>query len=206
MSVGQKIIEMQQEDQQTIFDNELIGDLTIARRSLEFDDSQFWRRTYCRCLMTMFEGCIQSLRQYTLDCYDGMLGDKEKKTLQGRQGALEGAFNGMDLFMDVAGATTLLKVDSQEWLVLKKAIAIRNRITHPYSFDDLNISNMDLQHLKVTDDVVVRLLADTLREAGRALMKSAKGLQEHLKKRQEAQQGVAADGMNPTTSAPTALP
>ncbi|MEO6473603.1 hypothetical protein [Luteolibacter sp.] len=107
-----------------------------------------------------------------------MLSEKEKKTLAGRQGALEGAFNGLDLFMDVGGASTLFKVGTHEWLVLKNAIGIRNRITHPSNSSDLNISNSDLLHLRSTEVVILELFASSLEGAGQALLRSASSIQE----------------------------
>ena len=86
--------------------------------------------------------------------------------------SLPGEFFGLDLFKDVAGASTLFKVDSQEWFVAKSAICIRNHITHPGSSNDLNISGSDLNHLKTVEKVILELFASSMEGAGDALWKS----------------------------------
>jgi len=152
-------------------DETLLGDLESASKHLGLEDTQFWRRTYCRCLMTAFEGIVQDLKKHTLYFYDAMLGDDEKDVLRKRLGALEGAFHAFDLYTNVAGATTPLERESQEWLILKKAIKIRNRITHPESADDLELSAQDMIHLKATAKVLFDLICTCHEDTGKALKK-----------------------------------
>ena len=163
-------------------DGVLIADLKYASDSLKTCDSQFWRRTYCRCLMAMFEGIIQGIKDNTLEFSSGvLLGDDEEKLLKARLGALESAYCALDLSTSCAGAITPLQRDTQEWLVLKKAIRIRNRITHPRSTEDLNISIMDLQHLRVTEKVMLGLVVKALTVSAKALKESAQAIRRKAK-------------------------
>lgn len=170
-----------------VLDGILLGDLQLAKEHLASEDSQFWRRTYCRCLLTLFEGIAASFKTYTLAFYQGMLSDKEKKTLAGRQGALEGARIGLDLFTDVAGASTPLTADTEEWHVMKKAIVIRNRITHPEASFDLEISDSDLHHLRCGEEVISGLFSRSLEATAKALLKSADSIDLQLQAKKAEQ-------------------
>ena len=137
--------------------------------------------------MATFEGMIQEIKERTLALSNGvLLGDGEVELLNSRIGALESAFCALDLLTSCAGAKTPLQRDSQEWLILKKAIKIRNRITHPRTTNDLDISIMDLQHLRVTEKVMRDLVVKALGDSGRALLKYVKALRRRSKELEKA--------------------
>src|ERR1700736_876302 len=152
-------------------DDVLFFDFETASRCLSRDDSQFWRRAYAKCLMALLEGTVSRLSQHTVTFYDGVLAESEKKALIGRSGALENAFNAFDLYTNTSGVETPLNRNSEEWLILEKAIRIRNRITHPRSAEELEISDLDLAHLQITARVILDLLCTAHRDAGRALLR-----------------------------------
>jgi hypothetical protein len=163
-------------------DDVLFGDLEIVSENLSRHDSQFWRRAYCRALISMFEGVLHRLSMYTLTFYDGMLGEDEKRELTRRHGALDQAFHTLDLYTNVSGADTPLKRNTEEWLILKKAVKIRNRITHPTSAENSELSDLDMAHLRVTAKVIMDLLCQSQLDVARALLRKQKTFQRAWKK------------------------
>jgi hypothetical protein len=164
----------------------LVSDLEIICVHLERGDSQFWRRSYCRCLIALFEAVVADLAGHTLQFYDGVLGDGEKRSLRRRFGALARAFDAFDLFTNVAGASTPLICGSEEWLVLEKAIRIRNRITHPVTSDDLEITDLDMAHLRITGGVLLRITIEAHQRVARALSKKSRLIRKRLKQRDKS--------------------
>lgn len=173
----------------------LMSDLEIIWEHLERDDSQFWRRSYCRTLMALFEATIAYFASNTLEYYDGVLGEAEKRSLRRRFGALTRAFDAFDLFTNVAGVSTPFARGSEEWLVLEKAIRIRNRVTHPTCAGDLEISDLDMAHLRITSDVVFRLTIQAQRYVSRALLRKAQQIRKVWKER--AVPSVLKDAVTP---------
>lgn len=164
-------------------DNILLTDLEIISVHLERDDSQFWRRSYCRTLMALFEATITYFANHTLENYDGVLAEEEKRSLRQRFGALNRALDAFDLFTNVAGVSTPFVRGSEEWLILEKAIRIRNRVTHPTTAGDLEISDLDLVHLRITAGVLFRLTIRAQRDVSRALSRKLRQMRKLWKER-----------------------
>ena len=160
----------------------LMDDLIAARRYLGTNDTQFARRIYCRTVMAFFEGIVNDLRSDVLFFDSGVLGQGEVATLKRRLGALESAFHSFNLYTNVAGAESPLERNSKEWRILKKAIEIRNRITHLKSQIDLEISDLDLGHLRITEESIFDLLCRCLKESAKARLKHVKTLKEARKR------------------------
>ncbi len=94
---------------------ELIEEILLFDEHLKSDDSQAYRRSYCRSVMTYIEALSSWMGKYTIDnYYPGMLSKKEKKLLQRRNNALERLFNCIDLFTDTNGALTPFNEESEE--------------------------------------------------------------------------------------------
>jgi hypothetical protein len=161
----------------------LVSDLEIVCAHLKTEDSQFWRRSYCRSLMAFFEAVVADLAGHTLQFYDGVLGEGEKRSLRRRFGALARAFDAFDLFTNVAGTSTPLIPASEEWLVLEKAIRIRNRITHPVTPGDLEITDLDMAHLRVTGGVLLRITTQAHQRVAQALSKKSHLIRKLIKRR-----------------------
>jgi hypothetical protein len=164
----------------------LVSDLEIICAHLKTEDSQFWRRSYCRCLMALFEAVVADLAGHTLQFYDGVLGENEKHSLRRRFGALARACDAFDLFTNVAGTATPLIPGSEEWLVLEKAIRIRNRITHPVACGDLEITNLDMVHLRVTGGVLLRITSQAHQRVAQALSKKSRLIRKLVQRRDKS--------------------
>jgi hypothetical protein len=89
--------------------------------------------------------------------------------LESRGGALFGIFTALDLFTNTAGAATPLQKGSKEWVALQTAVKTRNRVTHPKSARDVEISDAELQHLFTTKWIFGSLVMDCFRDSARAL-------------------------------------
>jgi hypothetical protein len=159
-----------------VFEQVLVDDLTEAKRFLEANNTQFARRTYCRTLMALFEGMVSDLKSHVLSFDSHVLGTDEINLLKKRLGALESAFHSFDLYTNVAGTISPLEKDSNEWRILKRAIEIRNRITHPTSQLDLEISNLELGHLRTTEQSIFDLLCRCLKDSARARLRQIRAL------------------------------
>lgn len=167
------------------FEQVLIDDLTEAKRFLEANNTPFARRTYCRTLMAFFEGIVSDLKSDVLSFDSHVLGTDEINLLKRRSGALESAFHSFDLYTNVAGTISPLEKDSNEWRVLKRAIEIRNRITHPTSQLDLDISNLELGHLRTTEQSIFDLLCGCLKNSARARLRRVRALKKRRNQHSE---------------------
>lgn len=134
----------------------------IARRKM--DDTQATRRDMIRTAFAAIEGLVWIFREHVIDTAENTYGleDDEKLILQERQltvseqgritehlrflpltttirfiARIAGRLNGVDHF-DFGGSG---------WEGFRKAIGIRNRITHPKSSDDLHVSESDVDQV-----------------------------------------------------------
>lgn len=164
------------------FERFLWDDVNEAKRCLLDNTSQFARRTYCRCFFALVEGVIGWMRRHTLTFYEGVLGQGEIQELKNRAGILEKAFNALDLYTNVAGADTPLDKLSKEWIVLKKAIDIRNRITHPSFAEELLISDQDLRTIEEAEQTFFDLIQECFIRSSRAHFKQLAILERAWKK------------------------
>jgi hypothetical protein len=175
----------------------LNADVTTLERLIEAEDCNLWRRSYCRAIFALIEATAEWMKRYTICCYyPGELGEKEKKELEMRSGVLLGFFVALDLFADTSGAGTPLKKDSNEWIALHTATKVRNRITHPKSPKDIDISDDDLGQLQATKATFISLVAKCLSDSGLALLHQADALRcaSDSKKPKESLDSIAEKG------------
>ena len=156
---------------------DLSADVLTIERLIDTQDGAVWRRSYCRSIFVLIEAAAEWMKRYTVYChYPGMLGEGEKKESEKRNGALLGVFVALDLFANTSGAETPLQKDSKEWVVLKSAIKIRNRITHPKFARDIEISDDDLSQLRETKEIFVSLMVSCFGDSAIALLRQAEAL------------------------------
>lgn len=159
-----------------VIEDALGGDVLKLERALAGRDSPTLRRAYVRAVFAYSEGIAGWMKRYVVLLYHpGMLGDDEKVELERRDGALQSLVKALDLFTNVAGAPTPLKKGSREWIVIRSAILIRNRITHPAKASDVVVSDADLFALTAAHNVITDLI-------GRSLVRSATMLARKAKK------------------------
>lgn len=153
-------------------------DVLRFERLIETQDCGAWRRSYCRALFALIEGMANWMKRFTIHCYyPGMLSEDEKKELENRRGVLLGLFHALDLHADTSGAETPLIKNSNEWFALQGAIRIRNRVTHPECPSDVNISDVDLSHLRATKRMFLALTSRCFLDSALALGRQADMLQ-----------------------------
>ena len=134
----------------------------IARR--QCDDTQASRRDMIRTAFAAIEGLVWIFREEVIDTAESTYGleDDEKLILQERQLSVteQGKITEQQRYLPLPTiirfvariAGRLNNVDhfefgTAEWDGFRKAIGIRNRITHPKSADDLHISKADVDHV-----------------------------------------------------------
>ena len=145
-----------------IFFGHLSEDLDQAKRLLEENDSQFTRRMYLRSLFAFIEGNSFRIRQMALaahnqraQCFSNEeivmleekdLGIKDNGDLKIRTKYIDFATNirfSQNSYIKAFGGDQPDYTDNG-WAQLKQALELRNRITHPRSEEDLNISDDEL--------------------------------------------------------------
>ena len=152
----------------------LFGDVHFLEDLLSRSNSGAVRRAYCRAVFAYVEGMAGWMKRYTILCYcPQIFGADEKQMLLKREGALQNLSKAFDCFTDVAGAETPLREGSPEWKIIKAAIAIRNRITHPAKATDVSISDSDLSQLREVRKLFTELINQCLKESAAALQRRA---------------------------------
>jgi hypothetical protein len=163
------------------FDQSLLDDLENAKGHLSANDTSFARRTYCRTLLALFEGMVSNLKRQVLMFESHALGKDEIQLLQKRLGALDLAFHSFDLYTNCAGAVSPLEKHSPEWHVLKRAIKIRNRITHPASDWDLEITGLELGFLRMAEETIFKLVYRCIEDSAKAQLRRLRALRNRRK-------------------------
>jgi hypothetical protein len=169
---------------------QMIEELDAIWRQIDQNDSQVWRRAYCKSLFSFVEGASYLLKREIILLREGegwdpdgrddwvltesrpakLEGDKETRrpfflpTLDNLTYALEefAYWNWADYKID-------RKPDG--WFNLCKAIRIRNRITHPKSPTDLHISDPELSVLHNATENFKHFVAETFHSSGAALLR-----------------------------------
>jgi hypothetical protein len=141
--------------------NALLKDLGATYNPPGTDDDatpQFWRRTYIRTLFAMIEGATWLHKQYALRLHEhgrvefttgelALLRDVQFDFQNGKVREQPRFLNVADNFRfgfyalnNVMKSGHVLDVTGEPWERFKKAIEIRNRITHPKSTADILVT------------------------------------------------------------------
>jgi hypothetical protein len=151
-----------------LFDT-LCDDVILCRNLAQ--NSPSMRRAYVRSVFALIEGVTFELKQVCLDCgplAGAILSDEEKALLadhtydltQQGQPRVRAKFIPIDANFRFAMATLgrvlglefTVSIDGPGWSSFKNAIAIRNRITHPKSSAECEISDADFQTVAAASD------------------------------------------------------
>lgn len=143
----------------------LFKDVDAALARHEKEDSQATRRDLIRTAFAAIEGLVWIFRVEIVDAAEATYGleEGEKEVLQERQLSVseQGKISAQTRFLGLIPTVRLVAriasrlngaehfdFGSSEWEAFRKAIAIRNRITHPKCASDLHVSKDDVS--KVT--------------------------------------------------------
>ncbi len=142
---------------------EFSRDLDQASKILEENDSQYIRRIYLRSLFTFIEGNSFRLRQMALaahnnraQCFSNeeimMLEEKDIDIKDNGDLNIKTKYIGFAENIRFSQNSYIKAIGGDQpdytangWAQLKKALVLRNRITHPRSKDDLIISDDELK-------------------------------------------------------------
>lgn len=139
----------------------LIGDVLAARTRLDRSDAQAARRDLVRASLAAMEGLIWLAREHVREALERVgeltptadLALREQAYVISEHGKLRLQSRGVPLYTAIrlvvdqaALLSPRLAVDFsiQGWANFKRAIAIRNRITHPKPQSDMQVSDDDL--------------------------------------------------------------
>jgi hypothetical protein len=139
----------------------LIGDVLAARERLSTSDSQTARRDVVRASLAAMEGLIWEAREHVREVLAGTdqlspvanLALRELSYVVSEKGQLIEQMRSVPLLTAIRFVVSQAKIISPEisvafsaagWADLRQAIDIRNRITHPKPYQDLAISDHDL--------------------------------------------------------------
>lgn len=142
----------------------LESDLDEIQSQLTTNDSQFWRRTFCRAFFAYLEGQTHALKQLFL-FYDWWTVDpdtehkiRNQKHIQNKDGSTKVIQNYLPLVQNVqllfkalavsANIEPIISNNDKSWDLLSKAVNVRNRIVHPKKSEDLIISDDEIQLIR----------------------------------------------------------
>lgn len=184
----------------------LSEDLKLCSEEADKTKSQFWRRAYARALFAYIEGLtyLKKLQAY----YAHKTGKaeytkaelavilEETYELNSKGEATERTtFNNIDknirfafqVYAQIYGLDFQLDCSDHRWDAFKKAVKIRNRVTHPKRLSDLTITDADMQTLDdalvwyAKNDIQLRLLESAaLEEENKRLNQEQERLRREL--------------------------
>ena len=148
------------EELRTTFIGMLAYDVLVALERREVGDNQTSRRDFIRTLFAAVEGSVWLFREHVRSIADDLdelspmlaMAINENSYSVGENGKLIEQQRHIPMLSMIRLVTNLAKKLSPDldadfsgsgWIDLKRTIAIRNRITHPKSTSDLNITSDD---------------------------------------------------------------
>lgn len=179
----------------------LVSDVGVALARNESDDSQATRRDLIRTAFAAIEGLVWIFREQVVASAEETYGldDGEQEVLQERQLSVseQGKVSSQSRFLGLIPTIRLVariasrinRADhfdfgSREWDGFRKAIAIRNRITHPKSANDLHLSKADVDQVTRALFWFLKFHSDTMAamvDVHRAFLGDMNDLLERLK-------------------------
>jgi hypothetical protein len=137
----------------------LAGDVKKCMQEFHAEDNQFWRRTFIRSTFALIEGNTFQMKQYALtqshlftraevtllreESYElnekGIAFEQPKYVNISRN--IKFAFQS---FAHSFESDYILKVNDKGWDCFKKALKVRDRLTHPKGLNDLNITDQEI--------------------------------------------------------------
>jgi hypothetical protein len=172
---------------------EMVLELDTIWHQIDQNDSQVWRRAYCKSLFSFVEGVSYLLKREIVLLRKGegwdLDGKDEWVLTESRPAQMEdGKETRRPFFLPTLDNLTYAleefaywnwadyKIDkkSEGWSNLFKASNIRNKITHPKSLAGLHVSDSELSVLHNATEHFKKLVTETFHSSGAALLRMAK--------------------------------
>jgi len=180
----------------------LNADADLLWKQIESNDNQIWRRAFCRALFSLMEGVIFQLKKDILLLREGEGWDlkeeemkilTEKKQIKDGTGEISTAPFYLPFLQNLVYALEEyafdnynfdFKIDrsSPGWSSLKDALTIRNHITHPKTFLELNITDEELKVLKQVEEWFRDTVCDMMMCCAKETFKLVKSLEDNWKR------------------------
>ncbi len=162
----------------------LVDDMKTAEELLDKNDQEYYRRTFVRTLFAMIEGSVHAMKialfaigqssgalnvPELVVCKESSFNLNERGKIKERAKRFRISENlrfTVNVIEHLLGAKIDLGVGTQDWNSFKKAIKIRNSVTHPKDSADLIISNADLKCIRSVNlwfNGIVVAMMDALR-------------------------------------------
>jgi len=171
---------------------ELINEVTFFVNKLNIEDTQFMRRAFCRSVFQFVDGIASDLKADVsrhespeligdhayLALQDKKIihkGDKQK-IIKSRSGFAKNIDFAFDIYGWTAGVDLDLKENSKEWKRFHRCIAIRNRVVHPKTLEDMQVSKSDLDDMLKMFIWLREELINAHDRVGKAFLKQAEAV------------------------------
>lgn len=194
---------------------ELINEVVFFVNKLWVEDTQPMRRAFCRSVFQFVDGIATDLKEdvyrhespeligddYYLALQDRKIISKEgkEKVIKYRSGFAKNILFAFDIYGWTAGLDLDLRENPKEWNRFLRCITIRNRVVHPKTLEDMEISKSDVIDMLKMFIWLQETLLNAHEQVAKAWLKQA----EAMKSAFNAQQKVPED---PVTSAKPLTP
>jgi hypothetical protein len=174
----------------------LMRDVAIINDSLRKENNQFWRRTYFRTTFSVYESILSNLkaeiRAIRKFDYLGLSKKEEKKLnefydVSDKKGKMKRRFYRLSFLQNVVFTLELyaysnyvfskVKTQSKGWKALERSLCVRNRITHPKTLLDLQVSESELAEAIKSFEWFVKIIIQLHSQSTRSLSKLTKAYQ-----------------------------
>ena len=163
----------------------LSHDITLIANQKQLSDNQSWRRLLVKSQVSVIETQISFLKKHTkitgqieyltlTEKQEQLLSDSKKFKL------LENIVHSIESFSNTNYSFITVNKKSKEYSALSTLIKIRNRITHPKQFADINISDKEIKACEFAFNSFQVLLQSVLFKSADSLLKQAEGLEKFL--------------------------
>jgi len=144
---------------------ELMEEVVFFVKKLKIEDTQFMRRAFCRSVFQFVDGIASDIKAEVMkDEAPTTIGDEAYLALQDKKiigkgdkkkvvKKKSGFAKNIDFAFDIYGWTNGIELNlkkSKEWQRFQKCIAIRNRVVHPKTLEDMRVSDHDMKDMLKT--------------------------------------------------------
>lgn len=172
----------------------LYSDVDRIETQLNIEDNQTWRRLYVKSVCSAIEAKLSFLENHiklTREIDYVPLSDEEEIILYGKQGTIkkvkrlsfiERTALLINLFLDANHSLESLVKNSEDWKNFTRLISIRNRVTHPRTFTNIEITAEEIQNCRKAFRYFQDLLIKTMNNASNSLLRTSENLKKALDK------------------------
>ena len=171
---------------------ELMNEVVFFVNKLGEEDSQAMRRAFCRSVFQFVEGIASDLKEdvflhespeligdhYYLALQDKKIISKDgkEKVIKYRSGFEKNILFAFDFYGWTAGVDLDLKENPKEWNRFIRCIKIRNRVVHPKTLEDMEVSKRDVIDMLKMFIWLKETLLNAHEKVGNAWLKMAEAM------------------------------